>query len=183
MPRPNRILVADVPLHITQRGNYGQRVFFRAKTAASTWPCWPVSPALRRLAAGLLSHVQSRPLGRYAPQRQGIIPRSSTHSKRLFARHPCAVAPDGSTSWQARFYLTAMDEEHFWAAMLYVEQNPVRAGLAERAELWRWSSASAHCGGRCDTLLDLVRWRARFDAGENGVRDQNSGFPLTRCLC
>jgi putative transposase len=28
----------------------------------------------------------------------------------------------------------------------YVERNPVRAGLAERAEDYPWSSAAAHCG-------------------------------------
>jgi putative transposase len=27
--------------------------------------------------------------------------------------------------------------------MRYVERNPVRAGLADRAEAWRWSSAAA----------------------------------------
>ena len=25
--------------------------------------------------------------------------------------------------------------------------NPVRAGMVARAEMWRWSSAAAHCGG------------------------------------
>jgi len=96
--------------------------------------------------------------------------------------------------WQARFYSAALDEEHFWAALLYVEQNPVRAGLAERAELWRWSSAPAHCGVYPDPLLNQVRWRARFDASrwqrylavgpaQGQIEDRiraatRSGFPL-----
>ena len=31
------------------------------------------------------------------------------------------------------------DEPHLQAAVAYVHQNPVRAGLCKRAEEWRWS--------------------------------------------
>ena len=55
--------------------------------------------------------------------------------------------------WQGRFYSTPMDDPHLWAAVRYVEQNPVRAGLVQRAERFRWSSAAAHCGMRADPLL------------------------------
>ncbi|WP_370736715.1 REP-associated tyrosine transposase [Halopseudomonas pelagia] len=33
------------------------------------------------------------------------------------------------------------DVRHYQAAVLYVHQNPVKAGLCKRAEDWRWSSA------------------------------------------
>jgi len=38
-------------------------------------------------------------------------------------------------------------------AMRYVEQNPVRAGLASRAEEYYRSSAAGHTGRRDDSLL------------------------------
>jgi putative transposase len=47
-----------------------------------------------------------------------------------------------------------MDEDHLWEAVRYVERNPVRAGMVERAEAYAWSSAAAHCGLRRDSLLD-----------------------------
>ena len=37
--------------------------------------------------------------------------------------------------------------------MRYVERNPVRAGLVQRAWEWPWSSAAAHVGGRGDGLI------------------------------
>ncbi len=40
-----------------------------------------------------------------------------------------------------RFYSVPMDEEHAGFALIYVEQNPVRAGLVECATDWPWSSA------------------------------------------
>jgi putative transposase len=55
--------------------------------------------------------------------------------------------------WQGRFYSCALDDAHLWAAVRYVERNPVRAGLVERAEDYRWSSARAHCGLGEDVIL------------------------------
>jgi putative transposase len=194
MPRPHRIIVADVPLHITQRGNYGQRVFFRDED--------------RRLYLALLGEF----LPHYGVSLEGYCLLSNhvhliatPHNEKGLSRALQRIQSDYSRAthvrlrrvghlWQARFHSTALDEEHFWAALLYVERNSVRAGLAERAEQWRWSSAAGHCGGRCDVLLDLVRWRARFDASrwqrylalgaaEGQVEDRIraatlSGFPL-----
>ena len=65
--------------------------------------------------------------------------------------------------WQNRFYSCALDEEHFWHALAYVERNPVRAKLVRRAWRWPWSSAAAHCGAADPTgLLDLAAWRERL---------------------
>jgi putative transposase len=46
-----------------------------------------------------------------------------------------------------------LDETHLWSAVRYVERNPVRAGMVDRAEDHPWSSARAHCGLGIDTLL------------------------------
>jgi len=48
--------------------------------------------------------------------------------------------------WANRFYSTPLDDEHLWAAVRYVELNPVRAGLVAQAEHYPWSSALVHCG-------------------------------------
>jgi putative transposase len=55
--------------------------------------------------------------------------------------------------WQGRYFSTALDEKHLWAAIRYVEQNPVRAGMVERAQDYRWSSAACHLGLRPDPIL------------------------------
>jgi putative transposase len=57
--------------------------------------------------------------------------------------------------WQARPYSCVLDEMHTWAAIRYVERNPVRAKMVERAEGYPWSSAPAHCGMATDALLRL----------------------------
>ena len=48
-----------------------------------------------------------------------------------------------------------MDEEHLAHAVRYVSMNPVRAGLVERAEDWRWSSVRSHLSVRDDGLVKV----------------------------
>jgi putative transposase len=55
--------------------------------------------------------------------------------------------------WGERFKSSVLDEPYLWNAVRYVELNPVRAGMVDRAEDYRWSSAPAHCGLREDSLL------------------------------
>jgi putative transposase len=57
-------------------------------------------------------------------------------------------------AWEERAQMCAMDEFYMWNAIRYVERNPVRAGMVERAEDYLWSGAAAHCGLRDDILLD-----------------------------
>ena len=53
--------------------------------------------------------------------------------------------------WQGRFASFVMSETHLMGAVRYVERNPVKAGLVERAEDWPWSSAADHCAA-CDRV-------------------------------
>jgi len=59
--------------------------------------------------------------------------------------------------WQSRYFSTLLDEHHLWAAVRYIERNPVRAGLVAKAELYPWSSARAHCLGRANPFLSPSR--------------------------
>jgi len=64
--------------------------------------------------------------------------------------------------WQERFGSFVLDEGHLWAAVRYVERNPVRAGLAKEPQNWRWSSARAHLGLATEPLLDESVWLKGF---------------------
>jgi len=50
-----------------------------------------------------------------------------------------------------------LDEAHHWAAIRYIERNPVRAGLTQEAAEWPWSSARAHVAGEPDPFLSATR--------------------------
>jgi len=65
---------------------------------------------------------------------------------RRYAGHIHARLKRTGHFWQGRFGCVAMDEAHLGAALRYVALNPVRAGLAARAQDWAWSSIHAYLG-------------------------------------
>jgi putative transposase len=162
MPNLRRIVLPGLPHHICHRGNFRQPIFFRDSD--------------RRLYLDLLAehsrhHGVSIQAWCLMPNHVHVIatPHDSNGLHYTFER----VEGDYARSlhirlhrrghlWQGRFRSSPMDEKHFWAAMIYVEQNPVRARLADTAEQWRWSSTRARLADRPGTLLDLTEWRARY---------------------
>ncbi len=77
-----------------------------------------------------------------------------THSMRWHAHYRT-----GGTGhlYQGRFKsFPVQSDEHLLTVMRYVERNPLRANLAERAEAWRWGSAWA----RCQEDASAHRWLA-----------------------
>jgi putative transposase len=59
--------------------------------------------------------------------------------------------------WQGRFKSPVIqDDDHLLAVLRYLEANPLRAKMVERAGDYRWSSFAAHGDGRADPLLDPI---------------------------
>ena len=50
--------------------------------------------------------------------------------------------------FQGRFGSCPLDDRHLYEAVRYVELNPVRAGIVQRAEQYPWSSAAYHLAKR-----------------------------------
>jgi len=73
----------------------------------------------------------------------------STFFRRLTATHTMRWHAQFRTGGSGHVYhgrfksFPVQGDEHLLAVMRYVERNPVRTGLAERAEAWRWGSARA----------------------------------------
>ncbi len=65
--------------------------------------------------------------------------------------------------WQGRFYSCRLDPAHLWEALRYTELNPVRAGMVQSAELWKWSSAAVHCVPQ--NQMHVWRWDRGVNAG------------------
>ncbi len=92
--------------------------------------------------------------------------------------------------WQERFHSFVMDERHLFAAMRYVEMNPVKSRMVESPESYEWSSARAHIKGLKDNLLspcyfteEIKDWKEyllNIDSGydKNVEKHLNTGRPL-----
>jgi putative transposase len=144
MARLARIVIPGIPHHVTQRGNGRQKTFFGdgdyalyrdllkahcAEHEVAIW-AWVLMP----------NHVHLILCPADADGLRAAL--SKVH--RAYAGHVHARERRTGHFWQGRFGAVAMDEAHLAAAVPYVVMNPVRAGLTERAEQWRWSSVHAH---------------------------------------
>lgn len=70
--------------------------------------------------------------------------------------------------WQGRFFSSPLDEDYMWAAIRYIERNPVRAKIVSRAEEYKWSSAAGHCGLYGDPLLNQdLFWQNKISEQAN----------------
>jgi putative transposase len=64
--------------------------------------------------------------------------------------------------WQKRYYdLNVRDYEQFMEKLHYIHENPVRRGLCERPEDWKWSSFLHHATGREGAVEIESEWTAR----------------------
>ncbi len=61
--------------------------------------------------------------------------------------------------YQGRFKsLPVQDDRHLLSLLRYVHRNPVRAKLARRASLWRWTSQAVRDGGASELKSILTDW-------------------------
>jgi putative transposase len=160
MPRPPRFVLPGFPHHVTQRGNYRQEVFLRNEDRCLYLDL--LREFSLRYGVGIQAYcLMSNHVHLIAvPQHPHSLARMLQRVHSEYARSVHLRQRRVGHLWQARFGSVPLDEPHFWAAMVYVEQNPVRAHLVERAWDWSWSSAQAHVKDCEEGWLDLSRWRS-----------------------
>jgi REP element-mobilizing transposase RayT len=86
-------------------------------------------------------HVIIEPLGSHSLQKVVHSWKSFT-AKRM--RGAAMLLESHGRVWQPEYFDRFIrDEKHYRAAVEYIHENPVKAGLAANAENWEWSSARA----------------------------------------
>lgn len=163
MARFARVVVVDVPHHVTQRGNARQVILGNdADRTAYLGLLRQYSElhGLSLLGYCLMSnHVHLI----VVPQTADGLAQALKQAHGRYAAYWNARQSSSGHVWQGRFYSCPLGDSHLWKALRYVELNPVRARMVEAAEQWRWSSAGAHCGtAPADAMLEMERWRSRW---------------------
>jgi len=174
MARMARIAVPGLPYHVTQRGNRRQPVFF----GEADYRTYLHLLNTQRLKWGLqiwayclmTNHVHLI----VVPNSEQSLARGLGETHQRYTRHINFREGWRGYLWQGRFASVPLDEAHLIAAMRYVEQNPVAAGVVARAEDYPWSSARSHVTGQPEPLLsphplhDTIRdWRTFLRSAED----------------
>lgn len=177
MTRLARIVVPDIPHHVTQRGNRREQVFFGPADYRAYLEL--LGTAARGSDTGIWAyclmpnHVHLILVPRHEDGLRATL--GDTH--RRYTRMINARNDWTGHLWQGRFGSVAMDERHLANALAYVSLNPVRAGLVERADEWPWSSVGAHLAGRDDGVVSvgpalerIPDFAALLESGEDAER-------------
>jgi len=172
MARFARVVVPGVPHHVVQRGNRRQDVFFddddrRAyldflaqfgkRYGVEFWGYCLMSNHVHLLAV---------------PRTERSLALGIGWAHHYYTRRINFREDWRGYLWQGRFHSCPLDDKRAAQALRYVELNPVRAGLVQRAEQWPWSSARAHAQGEAYALLTAApivareEWCAFLTQGE-----------------
>lgn len=173
-----RIVIPNIPHHITQRGNRSQKVFFSDKDKSFYLDL-------------LHKHAQEAGLSFWAyclmdnhvhliavPEKESSLAKGIGDTHKYYTRMINFRENWRGYLWQGRFSSFPLDEKYLYAAIRYVERNPVRAGLVKRAEDYEFSSAKAHVYKKRDPLLsgsflieEIKDWRS-FLADDDSEQDK-----------
>ncbi|MCX5698630.1 MAG: transposase [Candidatus Omnitrophica bacterium] len=173
MARMARIVIPSIPHHITQRGNRSQKVFFSDQDKISYLNL-------------LHKHAQGAGLSFWAyclmdnhihliavPEREDSLAKGIGDTHKYYTRMINFRENWRGYLWQGRFSSFPLDEKYLYAAIRYIERNPVRAGIVKRAEDYEFSSAKAHVYKKQDSLLvdnfvikEIRDWKAFLAEGD-----------------
>ena len=164
MARLARIVAPGRAHHVTQRGNRRMQTFFcdeDYQEYLSLLGQWCGEFEVRIWAYCLMPNHAHLIL---VPSAADGLRRAVAEVHRRYTRMINFREGWRGCLWQGRFASFVMSEKHLMGAVRYVERNPVKAGLVERAEQWPWSSAAGHVGD-CDESLVEAAWLAERTAG------------------
>ena len=163
MPRMARITIANIPHHVTQRGNAGQ--FLLAADSEKKVYLDLLQKYLRLCSVALAGYclMSNHVHLILIPSESDALAVALKQIHGRFASFWNATHCSSGHVWQGRFYSCPLDDAHLWIALRYVERNPVRAQLAHRPEQWKWSSAAVHCGTQiAPSWLAMNRFSQRW---------------------
>ena len=154
MPRRPRILLADHPLHIVQRGINREPCFF----ADEDYQCYLhwLEEAARDCGCAIHAyvlmtnhvHLLLTPAVSGAPVRlmQSLGRRYVQYANRQYRR--------SGSLWEGRYKSSVVQAENYLlACMRYIELNPVRAAMVIDPGDYRWSSYRANGLGQPDARV------------------------------
>ncbi len=144
MARQARIVLADTPHHVTQRGNRGDKIFFE-KADFETYidllreQCDDKGVSIISYCL-LPNQVHLIAL----PRTDDALAAAIGETHRRYTVHINAKNNWRGHLFQDRFFSYVMDDRYMLRAARFIENLPVVSGIAPKADNYLWSSARTH---------------------------------------
>lgn len=178
MPRTARQIAVGHPHHVTQRGNNKQVTFlspYDYKFYLDLLERYRNTIPISILAYCLMpNHIHFIAI----PHEANALGRLCHIVHTLYSQYCNRKQRNTGHFWQGRYFSCVLDEKHLFAAIRYVEKNPVRANLVSETWQWKWSSFASHAfeeHGSVKLDNDMIQIdSADWDSYING--DENNDF-------
>ena len=168
MARLARSTVIGYPHQVTQRGNYEQTVF-ETDADIRLYLTW-LQECITRYSVEIWAYCLMRNHVHFicVPRAEGALAHAFNNLHMRYAQYFHAKKGVTGHLWKARFLSCMLDEKSVFEEVRFIENNPVRAGLVDRAEEYPWSSARHHILGEPDPAImdgcflngEIKDWRA-----------------------
>lgn len=154
MARLSRLTLPGYPHHIIQRGNNRQAIF--ATKADYQTMLDLLAENARKFDVAIHAYVlMSNHFHLLAtPHTADGLPQMMQAVGRSYVRYFNDSQKRSGTLWEGRYKSTLIQTERYLlACMVYIDLNPVRAGLVVQAGDYPWSSYGHYTGLRSDKLI------------------------------
>jgi putative transposase len=148
MPRPPRIYIRDVSLHVFQRG------INRAAIVADEHDYGRLLEMIAEAAGrhGIGVHAFAVMTTHYhlivTPSDEGVLPKAMQEIGIRYTRYFNRKYQRIGTIWNDRYGAILLEDERYWYNCLrYVDLNPLTANMVATPEAYRWSSYRVHALG------------------------------------
>jgi putative transposase len=154
MARLGRYFLPDQPLHIIQRGNNREQVFY-CEDDYLRYREWLVVAAADHGCAIHAYVLMTNHVHLLAtPARVDSVPRMMQSLGRRYVRHINIAYRRTGTLWEGRYRAAPIDSDaYFLSCCRYIELNPVRARMVRHPREYPWSSYAVHALGATDAVV------------------------------
>lgn len=156
MTRMPRYMVAGKPQHVIQRGN-NRSAFFSDLNDRLVFSEW-LADACERHDCDIHAYVfMTNHLHLVlTPWSEGAVGKVMQSVGRRYVQYFNRKQQRTGGLWEGRYRATLVDTDRYLlACYLYVEMNPVRAGLVADPAQYRWSSYRCNAQGHADPLVTV----------------------------
>ena len=154
MARLPRLTLPGYPHHVIQRGNNRQAIFVDPQDYETMQALLVDSAQKFRVAVHAYALMGNHFHLLVTPADSEALPRMMQAEGRSYVRYFNQRHGRSGTLWEGRYRSTLIQSERYLlACMVYIDLNPVRAGLVARPTEWPWSSHAHYLGLRNDRLV------------------------------
>jgi putative transposase len=154
MPRPRRLELGNVALHIVQRGNNRAACFFGDIERRFYLKCLGDAATRRNVAIHAYVLMTNHVHLLVTPREAGAASAMLQDIGRRYVRVINTIHGRTGTLWEGRFKSSLIeDDRYLLACHRYIELNPVRAGLVDDPAAYPWSSHAHYALERKNSLV------------------------------